>query len=431
MISLLVRAGADVNARNERGETPLHRAVSADRPAIAARLLELGADADARSDSGVVADPVSCEHWDTPIFFAIANARQVADCIASGSDIHARAKRHRNVTAGSTPLHMAYAFTRDTAVVSVLLRAGADVHARDDENYQPLHVAARHRSPAMVRTLLQAGAEVDARAEGYRYHTGWDWTPLHLAATHNADPEVVGALLAAGADPHVRGYYGETPLHEAAANENPAVAALLLEAGADVHARGLAGRTPLHEAADRNGNPAVLAVLLDAGAELEARGTYPDAHWAHGNMTPLHEAARSNSDPAITTALIEAGADVHARVTGAEIPIALSQYLIGATPLHMASFSNGNPAVIEVLVRAGADPELRADAGHTALHLAARWSAAAFQTLLELGADPAALDYDGRTPMDYARENPGLQGVEEVMRLRGTPLRRSPPDPAP
>jgi len=37
--------------------------------------------------------------------------------------------------------------------------------------------------------------------------------------------------------------------------------------------------------------------------------------------------------------------------------------------------------------------------------------------LLKLGADPDALDREGKTPMDYAVENLWLQGMEEVRRL--------------
>ncbi|MCE2454303.1 MAG: hypothetical protein J4G12_00575 [Gemmatimonadetes bacterium] len=37
-----------------------------------------------------------------------------------------------------------------------------------------------------------------------------------------------------------------------------------------------------------------------------------------------------------------------------------------------------------------------------------------FPMLLKLGADPEALDRDGRTPMDYAVDNLWLQGWDEV-----------------
>ena len=438
MVSLLVEAGADVNARTARGETPLHLAVTNNNPRIAARLLELGADPNARSDSGMVADPISCEHWNTLIFFTVASAEQVSGCLAAGADIGARTERyHRDVRRGSPLLHLASATTRDGGVISVLLEAGADVSERNAWGYQPLHLAAQYGTPSMVRILLQAGAAVDARAQGYNIHYGWNWTPLHRAAGHNPDPEVVAALLEAGADPHARGYEEETPLYEAAANENPAVAALLLEAGADVNARGSTGRTPLHQAAGRNSNPEVLAVLLGAGADPLARGVFPDPRWRHGNTTPLHEAARLNSNPAIVTALIEAGTDVNTRVTRADAPIFVEGTSLmtiperrGATPLHMAALVNRTPAVFQALVREGADLEMRDGFGRTALHVAAERNAAAFEALLELGADPEAVDDQGMTPMDYARENGALQGLEVVMRLRGTPVRRPPPGPS-
>ena len=436
-ISLLVRAGAEVDAQTDRGETPLHRAVANGNPAVAARLLELGADPTLRDDSGSIADPVNCENWNTPTFFKIASADVVAGCIADGADVNASAEQGRNVrTPGSTPLHLASEAGRDTAVISLLLGAGAGVQARDSRNYSPLHKAAEGGTPSVVRALLQAGAEVDARAKGFSVDYGWDWTPLHLAAGQNADPEVAGALLAAGADLHARGDAGQTPLHQAALNENPAIAALLLEARADVNARGSTGRTPLHEAAERNPNPAVLAVLLDAGAELEARGVHPESHQRYGSLTPLHEAARTNANPAIVTALIEAGADVDGRVTDAAIPFrmvgsgaTLVAQREGATPLHMAAVGNRYPAVIEALVRGGADLELRGRFGQTALHMAAMQNAAVFPVLLRLGADPAALDDEGKTPMDYARENGALQGLEEVRRLRGTPGASVPQSP--
>ena len=427
--TLLVRTGAEVNARTGLGATPLHWAVIRGNHEVAGRLLELGADPNALDDSGVVADPLSCEHFNSVVFFALAPADVVADCIADGAEVNARTSSFQGVTSRprSTPLHHAAAVTRDPARLSLLVEAGAEVNVRDDRGYTPLHHAAQYGTPGMVRALLRAGALVDARALGFQIHYGWDWTPLHLAVANNPDPEVTAALLEAGANPRARGYEGETPIHLAAWNENPALAALLLEAGADANARGSTGRTPLHEAATSNSNPEVLAVLLDAGAELEARAVYPDSHWDYGNMTPLHEAARAARNPKIVTALIEAGADVNARVLPGAIPFQLAGAAgmvlpeqRGATALHIAALLNGNAAVIEALVLGGVELEHRDQFGRTALHVAAqgRGNTAAFEALLELGADPAAVDSEGRTPMDYARENTALQGPEVVIRRK-------------
>ena len=109
------------------------------------------------------------------------------------------------------------------------------------------------------------------------------------------------------------------------------------------------------------------------------------------------------------------------------------------TPLRLALGNNRNPAVVEALVHGGADLNSR---GWTALHAAASHNAAVFPILLRLGADPAALDDAGRTPMDHAVDNQLLWGLEEVRQLRGgvhpspaaaqdpTPPGQSPPAPA-
>ena len=49
----------------------------------------------------------------------------------------------------------------------------------------------------------------------------------------NGNPEVIEALLAAGADPMARSLEGNTPLHGGVQNFNPAVILPLLDAGAD------------------------------------------------------------------------------------------------------------------------------------------------------------------------------------------------------
>lgn len=430
--SLLAAAGADVNARDNGGRTPLHLARD---PATIRTLLQLGADPAALDSAGTVADPAACARWGSEAFFAFATADIVAGCSANGADVHTAA-------APWVPaLFTAAASTPDAAVVAILLEAGADVHARDGFlQYTPLHHAARSGTPQVVRALLAAGADVDARddrgrtplhhaaksgmpqvaralleagadvdawAKGYAIDWGWGWTPLHLAARSNPDPEVVSVLAEAGADLHAPGeesyYRGNTPLHYAGDNPNPDVAAALLGAGAEVNALSARGRTPLHEAAANASNPAVIDVLVAAGADVNSNG-----------YAPLHSAARYNPRPEIATTLIAAGADVNADPPPLLMALHRGWVIIAGQPMP----TEHSLAVVEVLVRAGAKLEQADESGLTALHMAAIWPPAAFPLLLRFGADPNAPDASGKTPWDHALGNPSLQGLEEVRRMR-------------
>ena len=161
-----------------------------------------------------------------------------------------------------------------------------------------MHEAARSNpNPAVLTALLDAGAQVDARggneierdysvrthesivlnawggAHGVSWYAGGR-TPLHEAVVSNSNPEVVAALIAAGADVHARAdldsetEHHATPLYWAAsANPDTRVLELLVQAGADVNERGGSGRTPLHSAALRN--PVAFPVLLELGADPE------------------------------------------------------------------------------------------------------------------------------------------------------------------
>ncbi len=424
----LAAAGADLNARNNDDETPLDIARSRNATATVQTLIELGADQAAAGGAGVAPDPAACEQWGTESFFAVASAEVVADCIAAGADVRALVGESRRP---AEPLIHAAGSSRDPAVISVLLEAGADLHVRESfQHYNALHNAAENGTAEVVRTLLAAGADPNEWTMGFHIDWGWAWTPLHLAARSNRDPDAVTALIEAGAalDAHSGTRYreGNAPLHFAGMNPNPAVTAVLLDAGANVNSLSRTGRTPLHEAAAYASDPAAIELLVEAGADV-------NAHDANG-YTPLHSAAWFNPRPEITTALIAAGADVNARDPEGYVPagrganyrtpLFMSVYrggwLIGGQPMP----TSGQASVVEVLVRAGADLELTDGSALTALHAAARWSPFAFPLLLRLGADPTVRDAEGKTPLDYAFETRTLQGLPEVRRMREEMRRR-------
>ena len=83
-----------------------------------------------------------------------------------------------------------------------LIREGADLDAFDDIGYTPLHHAAKNQHVALIELLLDAGADINAREE----ETNSD-TAVSVAAA-DSSPEVVKLLLERGADPAIPGWMG-------------------------------------------------------------------------------------------------------------------------------------------------------------------------------------------------------------------------------
>ena len=117
-----------------------------------------------------------------------------------------------------------------------------------------------------INEAIRDGANVNA----VLLHSGEGAiTPLMAAAEFNTNPEVITALIDAGADVNARCGRGDTALIRAAhPDPNPEVTMALIEAGADVNVRCGRGWTMLMLWAV---NPEVATVLLEAGADVNAR----------------------------------------------------------------------------------------------------------------------------------------------------------------
>ena len=139
----LIQHGADVNARDKVGLTPLHAAARNDSEAVARVLLRDGADKNVRATSRRI----------TPLHTAAAvNAERVAELLViRGANIHARTSDRL------TPLHWAAA--RDSiAVAELLIASGAKVNARGIERITPLGLARdRGASSTLIEILRRRG----------------------------------------------------------------------------------------------------------------------------------------------------------------------------------------------------------------------------------------------------------------------------------
>lgn len=147
-------------------------------------------------------------------------------------------------------------------VAERLVRAGADVNARNADKETPLHRAAEKGMLSLARALVQRGADLTLRSRNGE-------TALHLA-TLNPDPALVELLLAAGADPKARNDDGESVLMWACLSGNAAVARRLLARGADPNVKDLKGSLPLHAAAD-GGYVELIRLLLPRTADPDVR----------------------------------------------------------------------------------------------------------------------------------------------------------------
>ena len=114
----------------------------------------------------------------------------------------------------------AYAQTTDLGVViggtpqdvQAAIDKGADVNARSGSE-TPLILAAWHNpNPDVITTLLRAGADINARNKNGS-------TVLMAAAGFNQNPEVITTLLRAGADGKAKSNEGKTAFDYAQYNE--------------------------------------------------------------------------------------------------------------------------------------------------------------------------------------------------------------------
>jgi len=164
-ISRLLRAGADTEAMNKYGATPLYMASQNGQSAIVKLLIDAKADVNAVNRNGTA--PLS-----------IASAKGRADIAAML--LAAKANVNTANKDGFTPLILA-SMGGHAKVVKLLLAAGANVNAaRTLDGVTPLYIASEEGHADVVRLLLDAKADVNVKVNIH----GSEFTPLSIARFH-------------------------------------------------------------------------------------------------------------------------------------------------------------------------------------------------------------------------------------------------------
>lgn len=357
---------------------------------------------------------------------------------------------------GDTPLHLcARGNLTDMAELLLAHKANARIGKKDDPKHLPLDDAVNFGKAEMTELLARHGGYLPG-------NTINGWSLLHRAC-EKGKPQLVEALLKAGANGNEPTENGATPLLIAVMRAQVAVAEMLLdfpgvtEAMNHVHVRtdekkrnafqlavergqssiarkmiakgtllnteDADGYSPLQHAI-RRGDAELVSLLVTGGADINR----PNAHG-----TPLVYAASAGElrdekqRAAIIDILIAHGADADAREEGTgRTPLMIlagdydrfpalqallrhpvSQDICDNSGMNAVFHALKNGRGMEALLAAGAPPDARhmKDASTPLIAAAKADDPHAVRRLLAAGANPRLYDARGKSAMSYARDN--------------------------
>ena len=348
---MLVNAGADVNAQNQFGVTPLASAAGNNKPhttAMVKFLLEKGADPTIRAANGIAA-------------FEVAKTDAVRQLLGAPA-----LKGHSAVIAA------------DHAALLALLDEGLDVSLQDSDKETILHLAVK----------AATGGAVDDDVP-ISWTGGASRTMLNLLLKHENPVGLTKAQRLHNND-------GQAPLHIAAAAGDAAICDLLLQAK-HRPPQGLVNMVGLIKDATHNGQ---WGKKNEAGEieKLSAAGSTP----LHLATQVLHDRAEAAEDEGVTDVTLDASL-VRVLLKHGANPNSTDGDL--QTPLHIA-IMGGLHEVAQLLCEAKADLSLGCKPfgkNNTALHQAVILrDTKMIQLLCEHGAHVDAHGRDGWTPLCMA-----------------------------
>lgn len=352
-VETLITKGANKEAKNANGETPVFSACKNNKPQIVELLSKKGAKINVRDNLG-----------STPLHVAVrwGNADVAITLINHGIDIDAQ-----NVS-GKTPLSEAVLGGKPE-IAKILLSKGANPNTSDTNGRTILMDAVKAKNTQTIAMLLSYKANPQAQDLNGR-------NSYHEAAL-TADVEVIKLIRNAGGNPLSRDKNGNTPFSLCLDQKDQVIKAIL---GNDKTISDSDGNTPLHIVVANGKSVEMLKMLLSENYPIDSRNS--------SGYTPLSLAIKKNCE-LLALALLESGANPFIQIDSTENNAA------------MLALTGRNENILSGIVKfSGTMTDIQ---GNTILHYAARVSSAAVvQRLISFGLDVNVKNIYGETPYSIA-----------------------------
>ncbi|WMT84150.1 ankyrin repeat domain-containing protein [Wolbachia endosymbiont of Listronotus oregonensis] len=421
----LVNRGANVNAKDKDGKTPLHYASqSYHRLGMVKYLISKGAGIDVKDNSGGTPEDEECytnsdtmmkvfmqAHLDKELLLTVKNEKDlktISDLIAKDIDDRTHGGFY-------------YTWSGNLGTVEFLVSKDVSVNATDKYGCTLLHWAALKGHSDIAKFLVDKRANVNAKDILGR-------TPMHFVVMNNHKD--------------IQGVYGRGPMYTAAENNDKEIIELFLMKGAGINEADGNGETPLH-LASWGGHLDVLQYLINSGANVDTKDDSGKTSLdiardkGHNNVVEYLQQTQSSLNRQLLAAvqgggfneakgLIAKGANIDTKdedsstllYSAAEIgDLDRIRFLLDngsnieskngeyqATPLHGA-VANYRLDAVKLLLSHDANVNAE-DKGHwTPLHYAAGTDRLDIvKSLVDAGANLGAKGNYGKTPLDIAKD---------------------------
>lgn len=482
-VDLLIKSGADVDATEQKQETPMHFAARFNNLKAVQLLLEDGAKVDSQNIEGENVLHACVRESNLSIIELM-----IDHIIKNRTADEARLLINQQNKDGESSLHytakldgkLSHQVDEDRQIMRLLLENGGDVFLETFlQRETPVHYCCKSGNTNVL-------AEIHAHLEPQECQVAYNkpaknlWTPLFYAA-YQGHPEIIRMLLNQSTRVDVFDENGEAPLHVAVERGKEEVVDILLHHDAFVNVRNKLGMTPLHLASKLGYNSIARQLVSDHGALLDAMTIT--------KQTPLHLAAEAGQFEVCET-LMRLRADLNAADNHGQTPLHLAaqknhaevlKYFLndrselltipnkmgyncahiaamngsisvikellrfnrdaviavrikktGSTTLHLAS-EGGHATIVKLLLSAGAKASDENAAGETALHLAAKHGHVKVLHTIKTAVDwKICSRRNGLTALHVAASSGQTEFVAEMLRYRvpgGLKSERSGVDP--